>query len=55
MNDGLVPDETAVVAEVDRQNRQHQKVFFCDVATFCGQRPAHPFIWCLSPYESVSE
>ena len=55
MNDDVVPDETAVVAEVDRRNRQRKKIIVRDVATFYGQRPTHQFVWCLSPYEFVSE
>ena len=34
MNDDVVPDETAVMAEVDCRNRQRNKITFRDVATF---------------------
>ena len=39
--------------EIDARNPRKRKVTIRDVATLYGQRPRHPDLWYLSPYEFV--
>ena len=51
LNDQKVAGQTAVFAEVDARNPKRRKVTIRDVAMLYGQRPKHPDLWTLSPYE----
>ena len=53
LNDKKVIGSKAVFAEVDGRNPRRRKVTIRDVATLYGQRPRHPDVWYLSPYEFV--
>jgi len=53
LNDKRRPDKVATFGEIDARNPKRRRITIRDVATLYGQRPRHPEMWCLSPYEFV--
>ena len=51
LNDKIEAKASATFAEIDGRSPQRRKVTFRDVAMLYGQRPKHPQVWHLSPYE----
>ena len=54
LNDRQSPGGKAAFGEVDFRNPRRRKITVRDVATLYGQRPRHPDVWYLSPYEFVT-
>ena len=54
MNDKKALEKAAVFGEVDFRNPKKKKVAVRDAAVLYGQRPKHPWVWYLSPYEFVT-
>ena len=53
LNDNKKHVGKACFAEVDRRSSQRRRVAIRNVSLLYGQRPQHPDIWYLSPYEFV--
>jgi hypothetical protein len=54
MNDKKASEKAAVFGEVDFRNPKKRIVAIRDAAILYGQRPKHPSVWYLSPYEFVT-
>ena len=54
LNDRQSPQGKTTFSEVDFRNPRRRKITIRDVATLYGQRPRHPDVWYLSPYEFVT-
>ena len=48
-----LPPARPLFGEIDARNPRRRKITIRDVATLYGQRPHHPDLWYLSPYEFV--
>ena len=53
LNDKRPPAGKTTFGEIDARNPRRRKITIRDVATLYGQRPRHPDLWYLSPYEFV--
>ena len=53
LNDHTDAKDRAIFTQIDGRNPKRKAVKFRDVAELYGQRPKHPDVWYLSPYEFV--
>ena len=48
-------DKSTILAEVDMWSKKPRNISVRDVATLYGERPRDERLWCLSPYELITE